>query len=178
MLFKRILYRICGVDNQKWLKEAGIDFWPGNHWGDATKSFNDIKRCIRCKKIKKRTGVDPRDCYSLDTSLYLWLYSHLCQLVNDTNCDLNAYKFTHRGKLYTEGEYIEYLKELLLKLIKFDEFEGCPDLIWSHMSEGTESSEEEKKEFMDAWTKNYNRIEEVRHEMFDVLYELLPRLWW
>lgn len=178
MLFKKILYKICKVDEQKWLTEAGIKEWPGNHWGDI-RSFEDLRSCKRYYRIKKKTGVDPRDCYDLSMSLYLWLYSHLCQLVNDTNCDLTAYTFKHNGKTYTEGEYIEYLKELLLKLINFDEFEGCPDLIWDDLkNETSESLEEDKKEFMDIWKKNHEKIEIVRREMFDVLYELLPRLWW
>lgn len=177
-VFKKILAKLSGGDRQKWLEEAGVTCWPGNNWDDVN-SFKALRHSWRCLRTRKKTGVDPRDCYSMDISLYQWLYTHLCQLEHDTNCDLEAHKFEHNGKTYTEGEYIAYLKSLLLKLMKFDEFDGCPDLKWADGDGSTvESSEEEKREFMDVWTKNYEKAESLRHEMFNVLYELLPHLWW
>ena len=170
----------------KWLEEAGINSYPDNHWGGII-SFRDLKNLLRSKRKKRKTGVDPRDCWDLDSTFYLWLYEHLCQLLNDTNADLTWRKYTHNEKEYTEEEYIEYLKKLCLDMINFDEFEDCPDLKW-HTEQDPDykgsrilkfdNSEEELEKHRNQCKKNYERMESLRKELCDVFCELLPALWW
>lgn len=166
-----------------WLEKAGIHYYPDNHWGG--KSFKDLKAASAAKREKRRTGVDPRDCWNLDGTFYMWLYEHLCQLLKDTNADLTWQKFQHNDKEYTEGEYIEYLKKLLLDMINFDEFKDVPDLPHEFKKDENgnrhyvcTASEELLKEFRNITKRNGKEYNRLRKEICDVFYELLPALWW
>lgn len=169
----------------KWLEEAGIHDYPDNHWG-GIRSIKDFRSILRSKREKRKTGVDPRDCWNLDGAFYTWLYEHLCQLLKDTNANLTWQKYQHKDKEYTEGEYIEYLKKLLLDMINFDEFKNVPELPpdrFEKNEDGTITSictatEEQLEEFRKIHKKNCSECEKLRREIFDVFYELLPALWW
>lgn len=171
------LTKVFSKDPQPYLEEIGIDAWPGNNWGRIT-SMRALRKVRRFRKTKKKTGVDPRDCFHIDWSLYMWIYTHICQFEKDCGIDLGFWTFEHNGKKYTQREYMLYLKKLLTDLLCFDEIKDCPHIIWNNADGEQESSDEEKRKFMDTWTKNYNDYESTRREMFDVLYELLPHLWW
>lgn len=180
MIFKRLLSKIYCKKN-KYLEEAGISTYPANHWGgiDSFKSLLSARRSLR---EKRRTGIDPRECWDMDTSLYEWVYSNLCQLLKDTNADLSFHKFTFKNKTYTEEEFINYLKDLCLKLINFDEFEGCPPSYDPEVDDDSfalrELSDEEKEEFMRVYKENGKKYNSLRKEFCNVLYKLLPHLWW
>lgn len=187
--FSKILNLLFNRYNKHlYLEKAGISAYPENHWGgiDSYKPVACLRNLWRSKKEKRKTGVDPRDCWDLDTTFYLWLYEHLCQLLKDTNADLTWQKFQHNDKEYTEEEYIEYLKKLLLDIINFDEYKNCPKFPpdeYRENDDGTTTvictaSEELKEEFRNTCAKNNKECEELRKEICDVFYELLPALWW
>lgn len=156
----------------KWLEEVGIKDYPDNSWSERSpwrKWTKSLKYGIR----KRKTGVDPRDCWDLQASFYRWLYEHLCQLEKDTCADLSWDTFDHGGRTFTEEEYIGYLKELLIKIIKMDVFEGVP----SCPLEG-EVPFEVKEKVNEALRVNAEKEESLRREIMEVLGDLLPSLWW
>lgn len=169
-----------------YLERAGIHCYPDNNWGNIH-SFRSLLNVLKQRRREKKLSINPRDCWSLDDTFYLWLYEHLCLLLDDTNADLTWHKFKHNDKEYTEEEYIEYLKSLCLDMINFDEFKDCPDINWDIVnSEGEkeyrtlEFLDEEKKlgEFREQSKKNYENQEALRKELCSVFCELLPHLWW
>ena len=169
-----------------YLDKAGITTYPDNHWGGGM-NFKGWKNALRQRRRARKYGFDPRDCWDLDDTFYLWLYEHLCLLLDDTNADLTWRTFEHNGKTYTEGEYIEYLKKLCLDMINFDEFKGCPDLEWHTEPDPDykdynrivwDNTEEELEANRVQSKKNYEEKEALRKELIDVFYELMPSLWW
>lgn len=181
-----LLTKIFANEKQPYLKEIGVDSWAGNHFGGID-TFGSLRNAIKCKRTKKKTGVDPRDCWDMDSAFFDWLYTHLCQLLKDTNCDLTATSYEHNGKTYTEGEYIEYLKDLCRQVMLFDEFKDCPDLEYEFEKnkdlEGCstlkwKTSEEELEKFREQTKKNHEELQNIEKEVFDVFYELLHSLWW
>lgn len=174
--------------NHPYLEEIGCHSYPDNHWGgiDGYKPFACLSNLFKQRRKKRKTKVDPRDCWGLDDTFYGWLYEHLCQYVNDTNANLTFHKFEHNGITYTEGEYIDYLKELCVKMINYDEFEGCPELDWDYIHDeknnaGTikwKNSQEELDLHRKIWTENAKRHDAMRKELCNVFCDLLPYLWW
>ena len=173
-----------------YLEDIGCHAYPDNHWGgiNGYKPFSCLRTMIRQRRKARKTKVDPRDCWDLDDAFYCWLYEHLCQLLADTNTDLTWRTFEHNGKTYTEGEYIEYLKDLCKQMILFDEFEGCPDLDWELVNSKEndkgystvewKNTQEELELHNRIWRENYEKQEAMRKELCDVFCELLPHLWW
>lgn len=166
-----------------YLEEIGVTSYPRNHFGGPD-NFKQISSCIRNNRIARKTGVDPRDCWELDTTFFEWLYCNLKQLLKDTNCDLSYRKFKHNGQTYTEGEYIRYLQKLCVEMITFDEFAGCPDLEYhTEKVEGgstlvCDSSKEDQELLLKKHEENFKKNEDLRKELCDVFCELLPYLWW
>ena len=182
----KLLTRLFANEKQPYLKEIGVTSWAGNHFGGID-TFGSLRNAIKCKRTKKKTGIDPRDCWNLDSTFYDWLYTHLCQLLKDTNCDLDCRSYEHNGKFYTEGEYIEYLKDLCKQVILFDEFKDCPDIDWDIVNSEDSSeyrtvkfnnSEEELAKFREQEKKNHEELTRLEKEIFDVFYELHHSLWW
>ena len=183
---RKILTRIFCKKNP-YLEEIGVTNYSCNHCGGIY-SLGDIRSHLRNERVRKRTGIDPRDCWDMDTTFFQWLYCNCKQLLKDTNCDLTWTTYEHNGKTYTEGEYIEYLIDLCKQVMLFDEFKNCPDIEWK--TERTEdpktgfitvkflNSEEELKRFREQNKRNGEELTALEREVFDVFYELLHALWW
>ena len=168
-----------------YLEEIGIDSYPRNHFGGPD-NFKQIFSVLKNNKIARKTGVDPRDCWDLDTSFFEWLYCNCKQLLKDTNADLTWKKYEHNKKIYTEGEYIEYLIDLCKRVLLFDEFKNCPEIVWKEVnldknsfhSIKCDNTKEEIELFNNQLSKNTKEKTALEREIFDVFYELLHALWW
>ena len=169
-----------------YLDKAKIESYPDNNFGGSY-DFKDMRSAWRQKRKARKYGFAPRDCWDLDTTFYLWLYEHLCCLLDDTNTDLTCRKFHRNGREYTEGEYIQYLKQLCLDMIKFDEFKGCPDLKMRTVPDDEHSGsftvvfdnpQEELDFHHKKWAENIKEQDTLRKEICNVFCELLPHLWW
>ncbi len=156
-----------------WLEKAGIHGYPENNWGERG-FLRGLKRSWRAWRTRRRTGVDPRDCYSMDIAFYQWLYEHLCQLVHDAEniCDINYHRFLHDGKEYSEKEYIEYLKALLLRIMNFDSDPESKDC----SLEGEDDCC--RVRYLNELERNTENFNILRKEMLEVFSDLLPFLWW
>lgn len=134
--------------NHKYLEEAKITSYADNSW-DTKQEKSRIKSLL---KTKEERGVDPRDCWALDTHLLQYLYEHLCAYVEDASqaVDLTFHKFEYEGKEYTQIEMIELLKDYILKYFK------------------TDSLDYEGEEDGDTYLKH----------IFHILYTIFPSLWW
>ena len=170
-----------------YLVEIGVHSYPDNHWGGINEYgiFSSLKSLLGEERVKRRTKVDPRDCWELESVFYMWLYEHLCQLLNDTIVNLEFRTFEHNGKTYTEGEYIKYLRDLCKQMILFDELEGCPELEIDEESWESDShtikwknSEEELALHTKKMEENFKKNEATRKELCEVFCDLLPHLWW
>ena len=171
-----------------YLEEIGCSSYPDNLWGgiDPCRPFACLRGMLRYRRRARKTGVNPATCWELDTAFYQWLYENLTQLLHDTNCDLTACKFVHNDKTYTEGEYIDYLRDLCVKMINYDELKGCPELNWdisTTQDNGLKevrwkNSPEELKLHAKIWKQNIQRHNETREEICAVFCELLSHLWW
>ena len=169
----------------KYLEEIGDTSYSLNHFGGID-SWGALTCAISSNRQRRKTGVDPRDCWGLDTSFFEWLYCNLKQLLKDTNCDLTYRSYEYNGKTYTEGEYIEYLIDLCRQVILFDEFKDCPKLDWELTTEEDrlgravkwKNSPEELQRHTDQVKKNHEELTALEKEVFDVFYELLHALWW
>ena len=170
-----------------YLEEIGVKNYSRNHFGGID-NWGSLTNCIKQNRRARKLGIDPRDCWDMDSSFFEWLYCHLAQLLKDTNCDLTRRKYEHEGKTYTEGEYIEYLMDLCKKIMLFDEFKDCPDLDWEivNAKEGDErystvewnNSQEDWEKFHKQTILNALELHTLEKEAFDVFYELLHSLWW
>ena len=170
-----------------YLDEIGVDCYSRNHFGGID-SWGSLQNCIKQNRRTRKLGIDPRDCWDLDTSFFQWLYCELTQLLEDTNCDLTYRSYEHNGKTYTEGDYIEYLRDLCKQILLFDEFKDCPELDWDivNAKEGDErystiewkNSQEEWEKFHAKNLENIKECNALEKEVFDVFYELLHALWW
>lgn len=169
-----------------YLDKAKIKSYPDKNF-DGSFNFKDMRRACKQRRRARKYGFDPRDCYDLDTTFYLWLYEHLCCLLDDTTTDLTYVKFNRNNKEYTEGEYIQYLKQLCLNMIEFDEFKGCPELKMHSVPDEErpgystmvlDNSSDEMKLYYKTFNENVEEQKALRKEICDVFYELLPCLWW
>ena len=170
-----------------YLEDIGCSSYPANHFGgiNSYKTFADLRNLFYQRRKARKTKVDPRECFDLESSFFMWLYEHLCQLLNDTICNLDDRKYEHDGKTYTEGEYIKYLKDLCRQIIVFDDFEGCPELDWEFIvnEDNTKSlkwisSQEDLKKFREQEKLNFEKLERLEKEALDVFYELFHALGW
>ena len=171
-----------------YLEEIGIHSYPANHFGGIQfpKPFATLCNLRKQKRIKKKTKVDPRDCWELEGSFYMWLYEHLTQYLKDTEnfINLEYHTFEHNRKTYTQKAYIEYLQNLCKQMLMFDEFKDCPELsfnIESEEDDGTvkwNNSEEELKLHGEIWKKNIENNNSMRKELCTVWCDLLPYMWW
>lgn len=182
--FRKILTKLF-CKKTPYLDEIGVDCTTRNNLGGIN-NFHELFSHLRNNRIARKTGVDPRDCWDLDTAFFQWLYCNCKQLLKDTNCDLTWRSYEHNGKTYTEGEYIEYLIDLCKQVMLFDEFKDCPKLDWEEEAEKDEigstvkwkNSEEELERFREQTKKNGEELQALEKETFDVFYELLHALWW
>ena len=170
-----------------YLEEIGVTNYSCNHCGGIY-TLADLGSHLRNERIRKKTGIDPRDAWGLDIAFFQWLYCNCKQLLKDTNADLTWHKFEHNGKTYTEGEYIEYLIDLCKQVMLFDEFKDCPDIEWK-IEKTTDpetgytaikfiNSEEELKTFREQSKKNGEELKALEDEVFDVFKDLHSYLWW
>ena len=168
-----------------YLEEIGVQNYSRNNCGGIG-NFHELFSHWRNNRIARKTGVDPRDCWDMDTTFFQWLYCNCKQLLKDTNCDLTWRSYEHNGKTYTEGEYIEYLIDLCKQIMLFDEFKDCPKLDWDTEEDENNlgrkvkwlNSEEELDSFREQTKKNGLELQALEKETFDVFYELLHALWW
>ena len=180
--FRKLLTKLF-CKKTPYLDEIGVENYSRNNCGGIN-NFHELFSHWRNNRIYRKTGVDPRDCWDLDTSFFQWLYCNCKQLLKDTNCDLTYRSYTHNGKNYTEGEYIEYLIDLCKQVMLFDEFKDCPKLDWEREKDEFGSkvkwknSEEELEKFREQTKKNGEELVALEREVFDVFYELLHALWW
>ena len=58
---------------RKYLDDAGIT----DRWDTWDLGENGPERIKKYKKIRKETGVDPRELWNLDHAFYCWLYERL-----------------------------------------------------------------------------------------------------
>lgn len=86
------------------------------------------------KKIKRKYGIDIRDCWNLDFAFYVWLYEHVKAYEKFAPVDMDDTKSTHdcrnvdcklkyKGQCYTQ-------RELMHKLLSRLElcFKHCNDI--------------------------------------------------
>ena len=184
--FRKILTKLF-CRKTPYLDEIGVENYSRNNCGGIN-NFHELFSHWRNNRIYRKTGVDPRDCWDLDTSFFQWLYCNCKQLLKDTNCDLTYRTYEHNGKTYTEGEYIEYLIDLCKQVMLFDEFKDCPDIDWEtekvtdpetgYTTVKFLNSEEELEKFRNQTKLNGLILQKLEKETFDVFYELLHALWW
>lgn len=161
--------------------------YPSNYFGGIN-NLRDLRNHLKYRRIERRTGVDPRTCWVLESAFFDWLYCNCKRLLKDTNADLTWRKYEHKGKTYTEGEYIEYLIDLCKQVILFDEFKNCPEIEWEtkkvidpdtgYTTVDFIDSEEESDAFREQVKRNGEELRALEKEVLDVFYDLLPSLWW
>lgn len=183
---RKILTKLLCKKNP-YLEEIGVTNYSCNHCGGIS-SLGDIRSHLRNERIRRKTGIDPRDCWDLDTTFFQWLYCNCKQLLKDTNADLTWRTYEHNGKTYTEGEYIEYLIDLCKQVMLFDEFKDCPEIEWETekvkdpdtgcVTIKYKNTEEELKRFREQTKLNGLILQKLERETFDVFYDLLHALWW
>ena len=186
-LIAKILNLLFNHGNKHpYLEEIGVHSYPANHFGGIStyKMFGDLSNLRRQKRIAKKTKVDPRDCWELEGTFYMWIYEHLKQYMKDADgfVNLEYHIIEHNGKAYTQKALIEYLEDLAKNLILFDEFKDCPEIHYT-VDEETKTikctnSQEEIDLNKKSWTKNMNDYDELRKELCSVLYKILPYMWW
>lgn len=142
----------------KYLEEQGFTSYADNDWGnDRKRPIKNLGRRIKYYFKKRKTGVDPRSCYDLDTELMLWIYEHICQFLDDADntVDLGYHKFEFEGKTYTEKEILTLLKNEIIAYMRVREnYDLASALVEA----------EREKEHSDR--------------VFDILKIVLPFLWW
>ena len=101
---------------RKYLDDAGIT----DRWDTWDLGENGPERIKKYKKIRKETGVDPREIWNLDYTFYCWLYERLAAY--KPNCkrfvDEKQYKF--QNNIYTQEEMIDMMLEKLEDILKAD----------------------------------------------------------
>ena len=147
----------------KYLEEAGWTSYADNDW-----KGKNIWRKIKYFFKKRKTGVDPRTCFDLDTEMMLWIYEHICQFLNDadTVVDLDYHKFEYEGKTYT-------LKELLLKVKEYiSNYMNAEDnLITGENVNKSGETDPLGIRVFEYEKENYSKV-------FDILKLVFPALWW
>lgn len=105
----------------------------------------------RFKKIKRKYGIDIRECWNMDVSFYAWLYEHLCMYEKYTIADIDDARavFTYNGKTYTQRQLMHKLKKRLTTYFK--------------SAEETDISEKKQK-----------KIDEI----IPIWQVLMPAMWW
>lgn len=135
----------------RYLEEAGWGSYAENNW----KHNCPLWKRIRYYFQKRKTGVDPRSCYDLNTEHMLWLYEHICQYIDDAApiVDLEYHKFEYKGETLTQLQLLYKLREHIANYINAE-------------------NEEEDLE------KEVQIMKENGDEVFDILKIMYPALWW
>lgn len=149
----------------KYLEEIGLKYYPDNHFGIT--SIKEFFRHIGYKVKKRKTGVDPRDCWALDSTFYGWLYEHLCQFKKDAGeiVDLEYEKFQFEEKEYTLIALINYLIDLLKEIIFFED----------NYLDKTLNDLSSPDNHFDEYLAKYNAL---RKKICDIWCLILPCMWW
>lgn len=144
----------------KYLEEAGWSSYAENNWKHGCSLWRRIKFFFK----KRKTGVDPRSCWSLDTEMMLWLYEHICQYIDDADSvvDLDYHKFEYEGEEYTQKELLLKLKEHIINYINSE------DIIGNNLDSEKDPLGVRVFEFE---KENYTAV-------FDILKIIFPSLWW
>lgn len=124
------------------------------NWFDKEKPKKEVRRYI------KKHGVDPRECFNLDTTLIYWFYPRLCCFINDASqcIDMSFHSVEHNGETKTVGEWLNIIKG------KFD------DYFLFNMKE----PEIGNREYYDEEKMVYEELQEA----FRIVADLLFYLWW
>lgn len=142
----------------KYLEEQGFTSYADNDWGNDTKHpIKNIFRKIKFYFRKRKTGVDPRSCYDLDTETMLWIYEHICQFIDDadTTVDLDFKKFDFEGKTYTLKEMLNLLKSEIVSYMRVKENYD-----------------------ISTFKEEYESEKEHADRVFDIMKLVIPFLWW
>ena len=138
----------------KYLEDAGIDSYPWNGW----KQHYNLKTLLRFKRDKRKYGFDERECFDLDSTLFMILYERLCKFEEDSKGVIDwegSPKVKYKDREYTVIEMTSILKENIIKY--FNISDDHPDL----------SLEEENK-----------LSNELLNNIFDQLRAVFTYLWW
>lgn len=170
----------------KWLENIDVSSYPDNHF--RVKSIKEFIQHIKYIIKKRKTGVDSRDCWSLDTWYYEWLYEHIKQYIHDAKdiVDLEYNKFEYDNREYTQLELMNLLCQELIRIIKWDEFEGVPDINYdlTVIKDNKDTvyksnmTEEQSKQFEQAVKENFKKKEELKLKIFDIWKLLIDAMWW
>lgn len=103
------------------------------------------------KKIKRKYGVDIRECWNMDFSFYVWLYEHIKAYEKFTIADIDDMRaiFTFNDKNYTQ-------RELMHKILKRIE------LYFKTLNE----------------TEHPEKIQKKIDEIIPMWQVLMPAMWW
>lgn len=102
-------------------------------------------------KTKKRKLQE--ECWSLDYHIVKWLNEHLHVYLKDKSdfVDMEYWKYSYKGKSYTEYEITD-------KLVKI--------------------TDELLSDYDDSIVNHYEKVEKLVDEMYDILKLLHWLLWW
>lgn len=133
----------------KYLEEIGIK-------DDELISNNRFKSWLRRRRLEReyrRVGVNPMDCWGLDSTFYKWMYEHICKYIDDASkvVDLEYSKFTYEGEELTQMDILVRIKELLKKII-------CMDVMLD--------------------SNKYKIKRELTKKVLDMWYIVLDHMWW
>lgn len=83
------------------------------------------------KKIKRKYGVDLRDCWNLDFAFYIWLYEHIKAYEKFTAADIDDMRrmFEFKNKQYTQRQLMhKILKRLKLYFNNINNLDDSDEL--------------------------------------------------
>ncbi len=88
--------------------------------------WDKVERGLKYKiyywKEKMKTGIDPREMWSLDLAFYCWLYERIMMFLEDDNpIDLEYGKYDIHGEMLTQKEVLERLADGLRALLTDDD---------------------------------------------------------
>ena len=137
------------IMKNKYLEELGL---KKGGYGLYDPEKND-KRKKKWKKQRKKFGFDERETWNLNNTMVEWLYSHLMMYteIGGKTVDLNYHTFDFNGRMFSELEAIEFIKE---KCRRYLTFELTDD------------------------DMTYDEINAEMTEALHLLAEIFPALWW
>lgn len=137
------------IMKNKYLEELGL---KKGEYGLYDPEKND-KRKKKWKKQRKKFGFDERETWNLNDTMVEWMYSHLMMYteIGGKTVDLNYHTFDFNGRMFSELEAIEFIKE---KCRRYLTFELTDD------------------------DMTYDEINAEMKEALHLLAEIFPALWW
>jgi len=91
----------------KYLEELGVR----KKECDMKKLLENDRRMDNWLEAEQETGVFPPDCWNLNITMAMWMYSHLRRYLEESCVDLTYYKFQYKDKEYTQREAIDFMTD-------------------------------------------------------------------